>query len=120
MDVQPNAEPALPVVPVVAPAVDPVALAGGTDTPSAGHALQGAVHGNRMGWGYRRNHGIAKTISNAEKAHWGPSEDLKPKTVVPPPAAPPMITGTPVDPLDVSTDPLVQNERRRAREGRGT
>ena len=119
-DIQPNAEPPIVVPAPVVPVVDSAALQGGTDTPSSGHALHDSINGAGKGWGWRRAHGIAKTISNAEKAHWGMSEDLKPKKPVVPPPTAPMITGTPVDPLDVNTDPLVQNELRRAREGRGT
>jgi hypothetical protein len=111
-------------VPHPVPSTDPtVVAAGGTPAPSAGQAGHDAAHmaGRGLGWGARKKLGIAKTITNAEKAHWGPSADLAPKAPAVPPPAPPMITGTPVNPLDVSTDPLVQNELRRAREGqRGT
>ena len=70
-----------------------VAAQGGTDAPSAGQAAHDAAHPNPMGWGARRRAGVAKTISAADKAHWGPSADLLPKVVAPPatktnPAAP--------------------------------
>lgn len=124
LPIQPTSNSVVSVPGVPAPPADPaIAAAGGTDTPSAGHAGHDATHlaGRGLGWGARKKLGIAKTITNAEKAHWGPSEDLRPKAPVVPPPAPPMITGTPVNPLDVNTDPIIQNELRRAREGqRGT